>query len=117
LGWTPSELYFVGRGSPPYLLAFGSGKLQGAETGVDSQLVLQAMETAVMDQSIKKAVVGKRIELGGEQALQPPPKGLPWKKLLLWGVLALGVGVLAFMARSLVQEMKVSKGDNESSQE
>jgi hypothetical protein len=74
------------------------------------------METAVMDHSIKRAVVGKRIELGGEQALQPAPRGLPWKKLLLWGVLLLGVGVLAFMARSLVQEMKVSKGDNESSQ-
>lgn len=114
LGWTPSELYFVGRGSPPYLLAFGSGKLQSADNSAESKLVLLAMETAAIDQSTFKAGIGKRTELGGEQALEPPPRRPPWKKWLLWTVLVSGVGVLAVMARSLVKEMRVSKGSSDS---
>ncbi|MFW2367631.1 MAG: DUF3999 domain-containing protein [Desulforhopalus sp.] len=117
LGWTPSELFFVGRGNPPYLLAFGSGKLTRAENKVDSQMVLQAIDKASVDQSISMARIGNRIELGGELALKPPPSRPPWKKWLLWSVLILGVGVLAFMARSLAKEMKVSEGRNEAGQD
>lgn len=117
LGWTPSELFFVGRGNPPYLLAFGSGKLTQVENKVDSQMVLQAIDKASVDQSTSMARIGNRIELGGELALQPAPSRPPWKKWLLWSVLVLGVGLLALMARSLVKEMKVSEDKNEAGQD
>ncbi len=110
LGWTPEELLFVGRGASPFLLAFGSGKLEQQQKKTNDGMILQAIQAEPMKQVIKKATLGKRIRLGGDSALQPPPARTPWKKWLLWMVLVLGVGLLAFMARSLVKEMKTARG-------
>lgn len=107
LGWTPNELVFITRGVPPYLLAFGSAKLEHQEEKTDSDMVLQAAGTAKSTQAAGPARLGKRIELAGDQALQPLPEPPPWKKWLLWAILVLGVGLLAVMARSLQKEMKV----------
>ncbi|MCP4338202.1 MAG: DUF3999 domain-containing protein [Desulfobulbaceae bacterium] len=106
LGWQPSELFFVGRGTPPYILAFGSGKLAQLETNPHDGMLLQAINMESSAQVIGFAKVGKRITLGGQLALQIPAKPTPWKKWLLWTVLVLGVGLLAFMTRSLTKEMK-----------
>ncbi|MBU1568472.1 MAG: DUF3999 domain-containing protein [Proteobacteria bacterium] len=106
LGWTPNELLFVARGAPPYLLAFGSAKLEHQEGKGESEMILQAAGTAQRSQGVVPARLGKRIELAGEKALQPIPPPPPWKKWLLWATLILGVGLLASMARSLVKEMK-----------
>lgn len=106
LGWQPSELLFMGRGTPPYLLAFGSGKLAQLETDPHDDMLLQTINMESSAQVIGLAKVGKRITLGGQLALHIPPKPTPWKKWLLWTVLVLGVGLLAFMARSLTKEMK-----------
>lgn len=106
LGWIPSELVFVGRGAPPFLLAFGSGRLeQGAKNG-DSGMIFQALRTESGSRITSRAVLGKRITLGGKAALQPPTPARPWKKWLLWTVLVLGVGLLAVMAKNLLGEMK-----------
>ena len=110
LGWTPEELLFVGRGAAPFLLAFGSGKLEKQQKKTNNEMILQAIQAEPLKQVIKKATLGKRIRLGGDSALQPPPARTPWKKWLLWMVLVLGVGLLAFMTRSLVKEMKTAGG-------
>ncbi len=109
LGWSPSELVFVARGTPPFLLAFGSAKLEQQEGKTDSEMILQAAGTAPNNQVVSAARLGKRIELGGDKALQPLPQPQPWKKWLLWAILILGVGLLAGMARSLIKEMNKSK--------
>lgn len=108
LGWMPNELLFIGRGTPPFLLAFGSGKLE-QQKKTDSEMVLQAITTESPQQVISRARLGKRVSLGGDAALQPPPERPPWKKWLLWMVLLLGVGFLALMVRSLVKEMKTAE--------
>jgi hypothetical protein len=105
LGWRPSEILFVGRGDPPFLLAFGSGKLAYEEKKSDNQMILQAANNASPDQAIGAARLGNRIVLGGDKALQAPPPPQPWGKWLLWLILIGGVGVLAIMARSLIKEM------------
>jgi len=105
LGWTPSELVFVARGAPPFLLAFGSAKLEHQDGRADNEMILQAAGIAPKIQVIGAARLGKRIELGGAKALQPLPLPQPWKKWLLWAILILGVGLLASMARSLIKEM------------
>ncbi len=108
LGWQPSELLFVGRGSPPYLLAFGSGKLALQEQNPGTGMLLQSIQAAPAQQAVSKARIGKKIQLSGTLALQNPPLPTPWKKWLLWAVLVLGVTLLAFMARSLLKEMKTA---------
>ncbi len=105
LGWTPSELVFVARGAPPFLLAFGSAKLEHQDGKTAGEMILQAAGTAPRNQVVGPARLGKRIELGGEKALQPLPPPQPWRKWLLWTILILGVGLLAGMVRSLVKEM------------
>ena len=105
LGWTPSELVFVARGTPPFLLAFGSAKLEQQDGKTDNEMILQVAGTAPKNEEVSAVRLGKRIELGGEKALQPLPPPQPWKKWLLWAILILGVGLLAGMARSLIKEM------------
>lgn len=106
LGWIPSELVFLGRGAPPFLLAFGSGRLEQGAKNNDSDMIFQALRTESGSRITSRAVLGKRITLGGKAALQPPTPARPWKKWLLWTVLVLGVGLLAVMARNLLGEMK-----------
>lgn len=110
LGWQPSELLFIGRGSPPYLLAFGSGKLAQQDKYQGGEMLLQAIQMESPTQVIGLAKLGKRVSLGGDLALQSPAKPPPWKKWLLWAVLVLGVGLLAVMACSLRKEMKRAEG-------
>ncbi len=109
LGWQPSELLFIGRGTPPYLLAFGSGKRAQQDKNPTSGMLLQTIKNESSTKVISQAKLGRKISLGGELALQSPAKPPPWKKWLLWSVLILGVGLLAFMARSLIKEMKAAE--------
>lgn len=108
LGWAPAELLFVVRGSPPFLLAFGSGKL-AQQSKPDKEMILQTLQSVPAGQSGTRARLGKRVVLGGEVALQPPPVPPPWEKWLLWAVLVVGVGVVALMTRSLIREMKATE--------
>jgi hypothetical protein len=109
LGWLPSELFFVGRGEPPYLLAFGSGKLAQEDKQTDNGMLLQAIRMKPHDQAIGVARLGEKVDLAGDLALKSPAKPVPWKKMLLWAVLLSGVVLLAFMARSLIKEMKAAE--------
>ncbi|MGB3211587.1 MAG: DUF3999 domain-containing protein [Desulforhopalus sp.] len=106
LGWQPNELIFIGRGTPPYLLAFGSGKLAQKEKNAGDGMVLQAIKTESSAQVVDVAQLGKSISLGGDSALRSPSQPPPWKQWFLWAVLVLGVALLAFMARSLNREIK-----------
>ena len=108
LGWQPNELFFIGRGSPPYLLAFGSGKLAQQGENPGTGMLLHSIQEDPSRQAVSKAGIGKKIQLSGVLALQDPALPTPWKKWLLWAVLVLGVGLLAFMARSLIKEMKTA---------
>lgn len=109
LGWQPNELLFVGRGTSPYLLAFGSGKVAMQERAASSGMLLQMLQDKSHSQVAGIARLGKKINLGGAQALQSPVKPPPWKKWLLWLILLLGVGLLGYMARSLSKEMTAAE--------
>jgi hypothetical protein len=108
-GYRPHELAFVARGNPPFLLAFGSGLLKGAELQPPPDILRGASKDASAGSLIKKAVVGKSVTLGGSEALIAPDPPLPWKRWLLWFILAAGVVLLAWMAWSLTRDMRISR--------
>jgi hypothetical protein len=109
LGRATSELLFVARGGPPYLLAFGSERVAANSAGQSAGLVLEAIDSTGASGRIFAAQLGRRIELGGEQVLQPPPPSRPWRTWLLWAVLLLGVVMLGLMARGLLREINENK--------
>jgi hypothetical protein len=96
VAWTPSEIVFLARGSGPFMLAYGSTAAMPAETDLSS------IPTAV---TVLRATLGARRELGGRARLARPAVEFPWKRLLLWAVLALSVCLLAWMAYRLSKEI------------
>ncbi|NBB75759.1 MAG: DUF3999 family protein, partial [Bacteroidetes bacterium] len=103
LGYTPQEMLFVARGSGPFLLAYGNGKIQkSADT--KRSTALQSLIKKDEQNLIRKAEIGQRIILGGEKMLAVPTPN-PWKKRILWLVLVGGVVILAVMAWSLTRKM------------
>ena len=102
VGWRPHELSFIARGSPPYHLAFGSGR----QTKVTSEPSLHHLiETNELN--VHQAEVGPTFQLGGMAMLKPPSPPLPWKTWVLWGVLVSGVALLAWMAVRLLKQIDV----------
>jgi hypothetical protein len=110
LGWQNEELLFLARGSAPYILAFGSGKLERNASAQERESMLTALSQQQSDALVQNAVLEKRLELGGEDALVPPAQPKPWKTWLLWGVLVAGVGAMALMAISLFRDLKGQGG-------
>ena len=106
LGVLPAELIFVARGKAPFTLAYGSGRRAGESGPPASEMILQAMSGKEAERLVRPAVIGERRELGGRGALETPPPPLPWKKWMLWAVLASGIFLLVLMVRHLHREMR-----------
>ena len=102
VGWRPHELSFIARGSPPYRLAFGSARQEKRQTP-DSSLH-NIIETNNF--KVHQTGVGPTFQLGGIAMLKPPAPPLPWKTWVLWGVLASGVALLAWMAVRLLKQIE-----------
>ncbi len=108
LGWIPHEVYFVARGEPPYILAFGNARLPQKYKKYSKGLLDNAIANEKMG-IIHHASPDRKIVLGGPEMLVPLPPALPWKKWVLWGILGVGVLVIARMAVILHRQMKVEK--------
>lgn len=111
VGWLPQQLVFIARGEAPFRLAYGSVRphVQGVDFQVD-RLINQFSGDNKL--GVKQANIGSPVELAGPIALKPVwAETVAWKKWLLWGVLALGVLLLAWMAVSLVRQMGRDSGN------
>lgn len=103
LGYVPHELYFLARGSGPYLLAFGAYEVPAQPSQVDPLLErINAQDTKAL---IADARIGEPVRLGGEARLHTSPPPFPWKRVLLWSVLVSGLLVLARMAWRLGKQL------------
>lgn len=110
MGWQSDELLFLARGTGPFLLAYGSGRVASLEENGHSEMVL-SMINQQDDGLVKPARLGKSLELGGKLALEEPPPPTPWKTWLLWAVLLSGVAAMAVMAVRLIRDMRSSTGE------
>ncbi len=105
VAWVPHRIQLLPRGEAPFILAFGSGRVDTRSVrGTDLLSLLPAKER---DKSkIVRAEAGEVVALGGDVALKKEYSAVTRKKILLWGVLLLGVAVLAWMALRLGRQMK-----------
>jgi len=115
-GYSPELLRFVAQGQGPYRLAYGSAAasaLPAVATTCEGLLqpLLAAATTSEREQLIGSAEAGPVQVLAGPAARQPLPPAEPplWRRGLLWGVLLLAVGLLLWMARGLLADLKTPK--------
>jgi len=109
LGWLPHELLFVAQGEGPFMLAYGSAIIGKEELNNNTTGLLAHVMGEDEDGLLKEATLLPKMLLGGSDQLTPEPLPLPWRKWLLWGVLAMGVGIIAKMAMSLGKVMNKAK--------
>jgi hypothetical protein len=105
LGWQPHELLFVARGNGPFMLAYGSARLGQEELNNSTPGLLAQVMGKDGEALLKKAQLLPKTVLGGPDLLVPQAPPLPWRKWLLWGILVIGVGIIARMALSLGKGM------------
>ncbi|NVN99346.1 MAG: DUF3999 domain-containing protein [Geobacteraceae bacterium] len=109
VAWRPQKILFLHRGDAPFTLAFGSGRVDTRTLrGADLLSTLPATDPAKV--KIVRAEAGEAITLSGEAALKKELSAVTKKKLLLWGLLLLGVGLLALMALRLGKQMQSNGG-------
>jgi Protein of unknown function (DUF3999) len=104
VGWHPREIVFVARGAAPYLLVYGSARVGPADGPVDE--IIARLNESGDESRVGVAALGEPRTLGGAEALKPAPTPLPWKQIVLWGVLILAVTTLAFVAARLFRDTK-----------
>jgi hypothetical protein len=101
LHWIPHRLRFAARGDGPFLLAYGSARVQ-AEQSAD---LWQGFSAGQQDHLVSRQVgIDVPESLAGEAVLSPPLVG-DWKQWLLWGVLILASLLLGWMAWSTARQL------------
>jgi len=99
VGWHPHELVFVAQGSAPYTLVYGSARVGAADAPVDA--LLARLNAGDRVNRVRMATVGASRSLGEVEALTPAP---PYRRIVLWAVLVIAVGALAFLAMRVFRE-------------
>jgi hypothetical protein len=102
VAWKPQELIFLAEGTAPYLLAVGRATPLPEKTDYAG-----ALEKITRPDLDANATVGSRLELGGDDKLTAD-QTIPWRRYLLWAILAGGVAAVGIMVVRLMRQMKVN---------
>jgi hypothetical protein len=95
VSWDQQDLVFLARGQGPYVLAYGYDRAAAAST---------ALTLLLKDVTVQQASLGS-VRLAGGPGRLESPRVVPWKRLILWSVLAGGIVLLAWMAYRLSREL------------
>jgi hypothetical protein len=101
-GYRPARLVFLAEGAGPYRLAVGSLNARRSDAPVGLALASLRSQFGAQWQP-PSADLGTAREAAGAEALKPAPVPTDWRRLLLWGVLIGGAGVVAAIALSLLR--------------
>jgi len=107
LGWRPDRVVFLAQGRAPYQLVAGNAR---AEEDIAHGVGVSALRGNAITNGTpwqpSEARLGARQVRAGESAYQPPPE-LPtprdWKTWILWAVLIVGSGIVAWFALSVLR--------------
>jgi hypothetical protein len=100
VGWVPQKLVFAARGKGPFQIAYGSVRVQPAAYPVET--VVPGWRSSQQPKLAHADLLPERL-LAGAAALHPRADYKVWG---LWGALALGVLLLAWMAWRLMKQMQ-----------
>jgi hypothetical protein len=100
IGWHPHELVFIAQGSAPYTLAYGSARVDAADTPVEALLTRLERDR---NYRVPAASLAPARSLGGPEMLTEPA---PVRQIVLWAVLAAAVAALAWIAVRTFRDVK-----------
>ena len=106
VGWLADQILFLARGRGPFQLAYGADGVKSSEVPITTLMMNTDGKGGIQAQSINLSMP---IALGGDARLARTPDPFPWKKWILWGVLAFGVMLMGWMASRLVGQMNEKK--------
>lgn len=115
LYWRPKRIVFLTSGNGPYTLAFGHPKAKAG--AVDVAQVAPNFDSAELTK-VELAQAGSMQEnpqaaaraQAGQKAADAAAQSAQQRTWMLWGVLLLGVGVLAVLVLRLMKQMKQEGG-------
>jgi hypothetical protein len=93
--WRPSELVFLAKGDPPFLVAYGSSSWTAART---------ELAPLISNIAVPPATLAAGEKLGGAAALAAAKPPFPWRRWILWLVLVGAVAALGYMAARLLEQ-------------
>ena len=105
IGWPPQKLVFAARGAGPFQLVYGNSAAKAAMFPIDSLIPGYKTEAEF---KVRTASLGEQVTLAGAARLRAQTD---YKKWTLWGILILGVFVLAAMAYRLARQVKTTPAD------
>lgn len=114
LSWQPDTLVFLAGGSAPYRLYFGRRDAAPASQPL-AQVApgFTAGELKQLELAATGDVQAINAGIAGETAAELAEKAARNRRLALWGLLILGVAILAGMAWRLIQQMKAKSPDSD----
>lgn len=102
------QLVFNAQGKGPYMLTWGNRAAKKADIELDMLIPASLRKTHALH-DLPWAIPQESVTLGGEarlSATSAAEQQSQWQTLLVWGVLILGVAVLALMAFRIWREVK-----------
>lgn len=102
--WQPDRLVFLSRGEGPYLIAFGSNRVESSTSPIDTLIKSSGYDQRKAFEP-QHVLPGETILLAGVAAQSGSPPIL-WKEYSLWGVLLLGVLLIGGMSFSLYRKLR-----------
>jgi len=103
-GWIPQEIVFAARGTAPFLIAYGNVSAASSALPVSTLVPGYTLAGQPLG-AIAVAHIGVAAPLGHLEQAIPPRE---YRRATLWGVLILGVVVLAWMAWQLARQLNAS---------
>jgi len=106
IAWRSRQLQFLAQGKEPFIIAFGNSSIDAVYKN-DLNALMQSLKNS--GASIDQVTFG---EIKQNKEVVKAKEEIPWKLVLLWLVLILGTGLMAFMAYRLYQQMSQEKTGN-----
>lgn len=107
LGWRPGQLLFVARGEGPYVLAVGKRGAKSVAFRADELVRIAGEEARRLDDAT--TALGPPIALAGDAAFEEPREPVSWRRIGLWGVLVVAVGVVLALSARLIRKDRITR--------
>jgi uncharacterized protein DUF3999 len=104
LGYVPEVIRFLAQGPAPYFLVYGS-RIAPVNDNSTTACDLLPDDPVGLARLLPARPADDRA-VGGKEALNPPPRPTPVRRIILWSILAAGAALVIVMSLSVLRKLK-----------